>query len=101
MKRYAVWAALLIPVGCVVLGILTAVPVLFNFLGIALYVAILRECGRYVWPWRPNKIDNPSPPPPQPVAEDVKPQVTQTVNEFGNGAGFIVYPPGHIRRYDV
>lgn len=43
--------AALVPLGLIGYGILTSVPWLFNFLGIALFVAVLRECGRYVVPW--------------------------------------------------
>lgn len=88
--------ALLIPLGMVALGILTAVPALFAFLGLATYVALMRECFRHVVPYRWArralflKIDNPSPPPPAVVAEVEKPLVTR----IGDGAGTIVYPHG-------
>lgn len=39
---------------------------------------------------RPNKINNPSPPPPKTPSANTEVQV----REVGNGAGLIVYPPG-------
>lgn len=96
--------ALLVPFGCVVFGLMTAWPALFTFLGLALYVALMRELFKHTipWPWarrllRLDKIDNPSPPPPRGVTRTKEVQVT----ELGNGAGRIVYPPGHVRRYDA
>lgn len=64
------WAALF-PVALISFGILTSTPWLFNLLGLALFVALVREAGRHVLPWPKArrmlglpKIDNPSPPPP-------------------------------------
>ena len=90
-------AGLVLP-AMVVIGVLTAVPVLFNFLGLALYAAALHECGRYLFPWWPrSKIKNPSPPPVVAPSNGEEPQVT----EVGNGAGMLIYPPNHVRRYEV
>lgn len=72
------WAALF-PVVLIGYGIVTSVPWLFNALGIALYAALLRECGRHIIPWPKvrramwlDKIDNPSPPPPKGAGENAK-----------------------------
>lgn len=76
-------------------GVFTTVPVLFNFLGLALYVALMRECGRHVWPreWLPKwmrRTANPAPPPGPERGSEEKPQVVA----LGNGEGYIVYPNG-------
>jgi hypothetical protein len=99
--------ALLIPMGAIVFGLLTAWPALFTFLGIALYVALMREMFKHTipWPWarRLLRLDsvqdaaNHSPPPPAGVRKIEETHVT----ELGNGAGYVVYPPGHVRRYDA
>lgn len=72
------WAALF-PVVLIGYGIVTSVPWLFNLIGLALFVALVREGGRYVIPWsgvrrwlRLNKIENPSPPPPGDAPETAK-----------------------------
>ncbi len=97
--------ALVIPMSMVLLGILTSWTALFVFLGLALYVELMRECFRYTVPWRwlrkalflgPMKIDNPSPPPPGADEETEEAQVI----DLGNGAGYVVYPDGR-KRYDA
>jgi hypothetical protein len=90
-------AGALVPV-MVAVGVLTAVPVLFNFLGLSLYAAALHECGRYLFPWWPrSKINIPTPPPGGVPPNGEKAQVTV----LGNGAGMLIYPPDHVRRYDA
>lgn len=89
-------AGMVLPV-MVVIGVLTAVPVLFNFLGLALYAAALHECSRYLFPWWPrSKIGNPAPPGFPAPREEPKYLVTK-VGE----AGIIVSHPSEQRRYDV
>ena len=72
------WAALF-PAVLIGYGIVTSVPWLFNLLGLALFVALVREGGRHVIPWPKvrqvmllDKIDNPSPPPPGGASETAK-----------------------------
>ena len=74
MKR-----ALVYPLALIAFGTVTGSPLLFNFLGLAIYVCLVRDCGRYVIPWpgvrrwmRLDKIDIPSPPPPRRDAEIAK-----------------------------
>lgn len=91
-------AALLILVGLILFGILTAAPVLFNYLGLALYVALMRECSKHVVPWRRARkalfLDrvprtaNPAPPPESGPSSEVKP----LVREIGTGEGYLIYP---------
>jgi hypothetical protein len=71
-------------------GVLTAYPFAWNLLAL-LWFAHLR---RQTWL---HRTANPAPPP---VPSGVVREKTQ-VTELGDGAGVLIYPAGHVERYDV
>jgi len=83
--------AVILVVAALAFGVLTAYPRLWwGVVGALVW-----------WGWREErklkKINIPAPPAPPPPLVNKDTQV----KEIGNGAGCIVYPPGHVRRYDV
>jgi amino acid transporter len=87
--------------GCAVVGVLgaAALGLLFTAAPVVGILLVWSAGALALW-WsvsRPNKIDNPSPPPPGEVSVNEELQVTS----LGNGAGYIVYPAGervHVTR---
>ncbi len=68
-------------------GVLTAYPFAWNLLALLWFVHLRRQM----------KINNPAPPP---VPVGVVREEMQ-VKTIGDGAGMLIYPPGHVERYDV
>lgn len=91
------WAALF-PVVLIGYGIVTSVPWLFNLIGLALFVALVREGGKYVIPWPKvrrlmllDKIDNPSPTGVPEGVETEEHQVRRTLVEDRPGHWKVVW----------
>jgi hypothetical protein len=71
-------------------GVLTAYPFAWNLLALLWFVHLRREM------WL-HRTANPAPPP---VPVGVVREEMQ-VKTIGDGAGMLIYPPGHVERYDV
>lgn len=90
--------------GCGVLIAFLAVGILLSPLGLWAMAALGLAWARLLWR-EGRRIHtgyvydepNPAPPPTPVVVASEEPQV----ETFGNGAGHIVYPAGHVRRYEV
>lgn len=74
----------------VAFGTLTAYPFMWNLLALLWFVHLRREM-------RLHRTANPAPPPaPVGVVRE-----EMQVKMIGDGAGMLIYPPGHVERYDV
>lgn len=89
IRRFQGWAVMAM-LACIGFGIFTTWPFLWNVLGLLWFVHLRREM-------KMHRTANPAPPPGREGATEEKAQVTV----LGNGEGYIVYPPGHVRRHKV